>query len=143
MENDTIVLESHHDHAEKLAISHALAQSTKLCVFEEDVSTMVQEVRDIPRTLARTGSVNMSRHSIRKLMGRLLELKCAVNVLTDVLDTPEVRGQGPPGGESAHTCVCVYPSISGASTTTSNSSTRLSVTTWRLSRAWSFSTLAS
>ena len=45
-----------HDHLIKLSISHALSQSTKLCVFEERVLEIVQQTRDLPEALANTGT---------------------------------------------------------------------------------------
>ena len=39
----------------KLSISHALSQSTKLCVFEERVLEIVQTTKDLPENLANTG----------------------------------------------------------------------------------------
>ena len=44
------------DHLIKLSISHALSQSTKLCVFEERVIEIVTSTKDLPGTLAATGT---------------------------------------------------------------------------------------
>lgn len=41
----------------KLAISHALAQSTKLCLYEARMGDLVNETKDMPDHLARTGKV--------------------------------------------------------------------------------------
>ena len=43
------------DYRVKLSISHALSQSTKLCVFEERVLEIVQTTKDLPEALANTG----------------------------------------------------------------------------------------
>ena len=43
------------DHKIKLSISHALSQSTKLCVFEERVLEIVASTKDLPESLATTG----------------------------------------------------------------------------------------
>lgn len=40
----------------KLSISHALSQSTKLCVFEERVIEIVASTKDLPEILASTGA---------------------------------------------------------------------------------------
>eukprot|EP00746_Dinoflagellata_sp_MGD_P018476 gnl/MRDRNA2_/MRDRNA2_142847_c0_seq1.p1 gnl/MRDRNA2_/MRDRNA2_142847_c0~~gnl/MRDRNA2_/MRDRNA2_142847_c0_seq1.p1 ORF type:complete len:548 (-),score=92.05 gnl/MRDRNA2_/MRDRNA2_142847_c0_seq1:620-2104(-) len=77
-------------HAEKLAHSYALAQSVKLGVFEEAVDESIDKARKIPKTMARTGRVEMSAKSIAMRMGELLELRCDVNLQTDILDTPEI-----------------------------------------------------
>jgi uncharacterized Rmd1/YagE family protein len=55
--NDTITISHHfaHDHLTKLSISHALTQSTKLCVFAERVMETVQSTKDLPELLASTG----------------------------------------------------------------------------------------
>ena len=43
----------------KLAISYALAQSTKLSFFEERIKQQTEETVDLPRMLAATGKVGM------------------------------------------------------------------------------------
>ena len=45
------------DHLIKLSISHALAQSAKLSVYEERVIEIVENTKDLPETLAATGEV--------------------------------------------------------------------------------------
>ena len=58
MQNDSITI--HHrfagDYRVKLSISHALSQSTKLCVFEERVLEIVQTTKDLPEALATSGA---------------------------------------------------------------------------------------
>eukprot|EP00882_Tetradesmus_deserticola_P022450 GHRQ01024360.1.p1 GENE.GHRQ01024360.1~~GHRQ01024360.1.p1 ORF type:complete len:372 (+),score=128.94 GHRQ01024360.1:144-1118(+) len=51
MQNDTITISRHHshDHQTKLAICHALAQSTKLCVYEERVVELVLDTKHLPQ----------------------------------------------------------------------------------------------
>lgn len=41
----------------KLAISHALAQSTKLCLYEAAMQQLVIATKDMPNLLSRTGKV--------------------------------------------------------------------------------------
>jgi hypothetical protein len=53
----------------KLAISHALAQSTKLCVYEERVVETVLETKHLPETLAKHGNVHISRKKVAQLIG--------------------------------------------------------------------------
>jgi uncharacterized Rmd1/YagE family protein len=43
----------------KLAICHALAQSTKLCVYEERVVELVLETKHLPQALALNGTVQV------------------------------------------------------------------------------------
>ncbi|TGZ77664.1 DUF155-domain-containing protein [Ascodesmis nigricans] len=73
----------------KLTISHALAQSTKLCRFEERMSLTMSSVHHIPRTLALTGNLGLSRSDVIKLSGRLFRLRVDVNLSSNVLDVPE------------------------------------------------------
>ena len=55
--NDQIVipLNFSNEWSIKLAISHALAQSTKLCLYEARMGGLVDDTKDMPDHLARTG----------------------------------------------------------------------------------------
>jgi uncharacterized Rmd1/YagE family protein len=48
----------------KLAISHALAQSSKLCLYEARMGDLVNDTKDMPDHLARTGKVSASTPSL-------------------------------------------------------------------------------
>lgn len=72
-----------------LAISHALAQSVKLSMFETLVSRTMQDTAHIPRALAETGRTQLSRHELAKIRGRLFLTKSDIIVRYDLLDTPE------------------------------------------------------
>lgn len=87
IQNDTFTISYRlaGDHLLKLSISHALAQSTKLTVYEQRVVEIVEETRDLPELLASTGQVNVSRKRIAQLMGRVFIQKSAVNLLSTVL----------------------------------------------------------
>lgn len=50
------------DHLIKLSISHALAQSAKLSVYEDRVIEIVENTKDLPETLAATGEVRFRGH---------------------------------------------------------------------------------
>ena len=54
----------------KLSISHALAQSTKLMLYEELILELVSATKEIPLQLSATGKVALSRKAIAQLMGR-------------------------------------------------------------------------
>lgn len=54
----------------KLSISHALAQSTKLMLYEELILELVTSTKEIPQQLSATGKVALSRKTIAQLMGR-------------------------------------------------------------------------
>jgi uncharacterized Rmd1/YagE family protein len=69
--NDSITLTSFRA-SEKIAISFAMAQSSKLDVFEQRVDETIQETRHIPQTLAETGEIKKySQKDISQLIGRL------------------------------------------------------------------------
>ena len=97
IQNDTITINHRlsNDHRIKLSISHALAQSTKLCVFEERVLAIVNNTRDLPETLAETGKITLPRKAIAQLIGKVFLQKSAVNLLSTVLDTPEFFWSAP------------------------------------------------
>ena len=78
--NDMITLLPGSDHMVKLTISHAIAQSTKLCFFEERMSETMLEAQHVPKTLALTGELNMSRTEILRIMGRLFKSRVDINL---------------------------------------------------------------
>ena len=77
--NDMITLRSG-DHMIKLAISHAIAQSTKLSFFEENMATQMEEAKDVPRRLALTGQLGMKREDVIKILGGLFKSRVDVNL---------------------------------------------------------------
>ncbi|CRG92290.1 Sporulation protein RMD8 [Talaromyces islandicus] len=85
--NDMITLRSG-DHMIKLAISHGIAQSTKLCFFEEAMSKEMAEAKDIPRRLAMTGKLGMKRDEVFRILGRLFKSRVEVNLSSNMLDVP-------------------------------------------------------
>ena len=78
--NDMITLMPRSDHMIKLTISHAIAQSTKLCFFEERMSETMQDAQHVPKTLALTGELNMTRVEIVKILGRLFKSRVDINL---------------------------------------------------------------
>lgn len=78
--NDMITLMPRSDHMIKLTISHAIAQSTKLCFFEERMSDTMQDAQHIPKTLALTGELNMTRIEVVKVLGRLFQSRVDINL---------------------------------------------------------------
>ena len=77
--NDMITLRTG-DHMIKLAISHAIAQSTKLSFFEETMATQMEEAKDVPGRLAKTGELGMKREEVIKLLGGLFRSRVDVNL---------------------------------------------------------------
>ncbi|KAI0244798.1 sporulation protein rmd1 [Massospora cicadina] len=88
--NDVITLRSSTKYLEKMTISHAIAQSTKMSLYENLVSETIEDTKHIPQTLAETGKVNMARTSIAKKIGQLYIMKINVNLVSNILDTPEI-----------------------------------------------------
>jgi uncharacterized Rmd1/YagE family protein len=77
--NDMITLRTS-DHMIKLAMSHAVAQSTKLSYFEERMQQTMTEAQYVPRRLALEGRLGMTRHEVVGLVGRLFEGRVDVNL---------------------------------------------------------------
>ncbi|KAI1158801.1 hypothetical protein F5B18DRAFT_639366 [Nemania serpens] len=86
--NDMITLLPRSDHMVRLTISHAIAQSTKLCFFEERMSETLADAQDVPKRLALTGQLNMTRTEIVKILGRLFKSRVEVNLSSNILDVP-------------------------------------------------------
>lgn len=78
--NDMITLLPRSDHMVKLTISHAIAQSTKLCFFEERMSETMLDAQHVPKRLALTGELNMTRTEIVKILGRLFKSRVDINL---------------------------------------------------------------
>jgi uncharacterized Rmd1/YagE family protein len=110
IQNDTITINYRlrNDHLIKLSISHALAQSAKLSVYEGRVIEIVENTKDLPETLAATGEVGLSRKQIARLIGRVFIQKSAVNLLSTVLDTPEFFWSAPDSMQNLYKRVCEY-----------------------------------
>ncbi|KAL4859482.1 Sporulation protein RMD8 [Chlorella vulgaris] len=110
IQNDTITinLRLRSDHLIKLSISHALAQSAKLSVYEERVIQIVESTKDLPEALAATGEVGLTRKQIARMIGRVFIQKSAVNLLSTVLDTPEFFWSAPDSMQNLYKRVCEY-----------------------------------
>lgn len=81
------------DFSVRLAISHALAQSVKLAVFEERFSEALASTWKLPLQLAQTGRLSSSLTSktdIHKKIGELFILRMQLNLISNILDTPEI-----------------------------------------------------
>ena len=77
--NDMITLRSG-DHMIKLAMSHAIAQSTKLCFFEQRMADQMAEAQHVPKRLALTGKLGMKREEVVKILGSLFKSRVDVNL---------------------------------------------------------------
>mmetsp|Transcript_10641 Transcript_10641/g.28398 ORF Transcript_10641/g.28398 Transcript_10641/m.28398 type:complete len:442 (+) Transcript_10641:115-1440(+) len=87
--NDVFFISDFENVEDLLALSFGLAQSVKLLVYEESIDRLVERTRELPRDLALTGRISMSSKSIKRIIGELLAARYAVNLLSDILDTPE------------------------------------------------------
>ncbi|CAG8494372.1 1753_t:CDS:2 [Acaulospora morrowiae] len=87
--NDMITLKTD-NHMIKLTISHALSQSTKLNLYEWQMEDTIEKTSHIPKMLAQTGTLNLNRTQVTKLTGEMFKLRMHVNLISNVLDTPEI-----------------------------------------------------
>ncbi|KAJ3526394.1 hypothetical protein NM208_g11210 [Fusarium decemcellulare] len=94
--NDMITLLPRSDHMIKLTISHAIAQSTRLCFFEERMSETMLEAQHVPKTLALTGELNMTRAEIVRMLGRLFKSRVDINLSSNILDVPNFFWESEP-----------------------------------------------
>ena len=93
--NDMITLRSG-DHMIKLAMSHAIAQSTKLSFFEERMAHNMSQAQNIPRKLALTGKLGMKREDLVRILGRLFKSRVDVNLSSNMLDVPNFFWESEP-----------------------------------------------
>ncbi len=73
----------------RLAISHGLAQSTKLAKFEYHIQQTINDTAYIPKNIADTGSSKLSRIELAKLRGKLFIAQSNIMLKYDLLDIPD------------------------------------------------------
>jgi len=73
----------------KLSISHGLAQSVKLMVFEELIQQTILASKNLPKELALKGKIPLSRKEISRRMGELFIKRNFINLHSEILDVPE------------------------------------------------------
>ncbi|KAH8101823.1 DUF155-domain-containing protein [Cristinia sonorae] len=113
--NDVITLRRGSSYMTKLSLSHALSQSVKISLFEELISSTIDETKDIPEIISETGKIGIphkgsyidlpssapSRSNkpypitsllleIMRKIGELFLLRTNINSVGSVLDSPEV-----------------------------------------------------
>ncbi|KAK9323758.1 hypothetical protein V1517DRAFT_372614 [Lipomyces orientalis] len=93
--NDFIALRDASNYMTKLSISHAIAQSVKISLFEELVDHTIKTTQDIPIGIARTGKVQMSRKKIMMQIGDLFILRININLHGSIIDSPELMWSEP------------------------------------------------
>ncbi|KAF2637335.1 sporulation protein RMD8 [Massarina eburnea CBS 473.64] len=108
--NDMITLKSN-DHMIKLAMSHAIAQSTKLSLFEEGMARTMLAAQYVPKRLALTGKLGMRRTDVVKMIGQLFTSRVDVNLSSNMLDTPNFFWDSEPTLHPLYTAVREYLEI--------------------------------
>ena len=93
--NDFITLNDGSNYLIKLSISHALAQSVKISLFEELVDNSIEDTQDIPQQIASLGKISMSKEDIMKSIGELFILRININLHGSILDSPEIMWSEP------------------------------------------------
>ncbi|KAI9351779.1 hypothetical protein DFJ73DRAFT_789851 [Zopfochytrium polystomum] len=81
--NDMITLKSGNPLV-KLTISHGLAH------FENIMDEEIESSTRLPKMMAKYGEVKLRREDVVKVVGRLFRLRVNVNLISNVLDTPEL-----------------------------------------------------
>ncbi|MDX1811156.1 MAG: RMD1 family protein [Gammaproteobacteria bacterium] len=93
--NDKIHVKNDHIHLNnddimtRLAVSHGIAQSTKLAQFENRIQETINENSYIPKNIAEQGESKLSRSELAKLRGRLFISRSDIMLNYDLLDTPD------------------------------------------------------
>ncbi|RCH98040.1 hypothetical protein CU098_010671, partial [Rhizopus stolonifer] len=87
--NDMITLKSG-NHMIKLTLSHGLSQSAVVARYEDIMDKTIEETKHLPKEMAETGRLGKNRAEITKINGQLFTLRMNVNLVSNVLDTPEI-----------------------------------------------------
>jgi uncharacterized Rmd1/YagE family protein len=74
-----------HSHLFKLSLAHAIAQSTKLSIFESTMQESLALTSSFPKELSMTGHLQLSRKGALKMTGRLFKLRMDVNLIGGIL----------------------------------------------------------
>ncbi len=86
--DDTIIIPSRLP-SYRLAVSHGIAQSSKLSILESIVKKTIDNTKYIPEHLSKTGTVPLTKREIGKKMGELFIERSSINLHLDILDLPE------------------------------------------------------
>ncbi|ORY24777.1 hypothetical protein BCR39DRAFT_581491 [Naematelia encephala] len=87
--NDMFTFKSS-SHLFKLSLAHAIAQSTKLSIYEAIMQESLNMTSSFPKELSTTGHLELGRREALKMTGRLFKLRMDVNLIGGILDTPEL-----------------------------------------------------
>jgi len=94
IEEDEIILQNKNI-LTKLAISHGIAQSVKLTIFEDLIKKTIDLTKHLPSDLAKKGKIPLSRKEISQKMGELFMERNFINLHSEILDTPEFFWEHP------------------------------------------------
>lgn len=95
MKGEAIVIESADGNGDpeviraKLAFSHGLVDSVKIGVLENALHGHIERVKYIPRLLAGGHKLRISRAKVLELTGELLQFRGALNLHSELIDTPD------------------------------------------------------
>lgn len=73
------------NHLFKLSLAHALAQSTKLSIYEATMQESLSLTSSFPKELSTTGHLQLNRRQALKMTGRLFKLRMDVNLIGGIL----------------------------------------------------------
>lgn len=77
------------DKYEIAALSHPIAQSIRLILFEDTILESINKVKHIPKNLAEFGKIKDTKKNIYKMQGHLHSLKVKMSFEHPILDKPE------------------------------------------------------
>lgn len=87
--NDELLVRDLRNWQELLALSYGMSQSVKLVVYEEALEVLTMQTKQLPYELSKYGQIWMKGKDIKKLMGEIMIAGYSVNLLNELLDTPE------------------------------------------------------
>ncbi|KAI0030355.1 hypothetical protein K488DRAFT_10351, partial [Vararia minispora EC-137] len=87
--NDVITLRRGSGYMTKLSLSHALAQSVKISLFEEIIANTIEETKEYPEIISETGKIALSHKEIMRKMGEVFLLRSNIASVGSVLDSPD------------------------------------------------------
>ncbi|HEC58838.1 hypothetical protein LCGC14_1083110 [marine sediment metagenome] len=86
---DCIEMSSDAENKNLVAVSHAMAQSIKLSSFENHAQDTIETTKHLPKSLAKTGKINLSKKALAKIRGQLFLTNSDIILKFDLLDIPE------------------------------------------------------
>lgn len=94
----------------RLAVSHGIAQSTKLGQYEARVQKTITSTEHIPESIANTGKSGLKRKELARMRGFLYLTKSDVTLHYDLLDVPDFFWEHP-DLQSFYTLIADYLEI--------------------------------